>query len=91
MFRCNHCKNVHNDNIVACLTIKRIPDNEIINNIFDQTNKTMTERHLKTSGISTNSSVDIMLYAILQTKTGSHITLIIHTHNYFYPQFSIEP
>lgn len=28
------------------LTIKRIPDNEILNDIFHQTNKTMTVRHL---------------------------------------------
>ncbi|MFI5425286.1 MAG: hypothetical protein ACHQXG_10910 [Nitrososphaerales archaeon] len=50
MFRSNHCKNVHNDNIDACLTIKRIPDNEIINNIFDQTNKTIdikTSQHAR--------------------------------------------
>jgi hypothetical protein len=33
-------------NIVATLTIKRIPDNEIIKEIFDQTNKTMTVRNL---------------------------------------------
>jgi ABC-type proline/glycine betaine transport system ATPase subunit len=33
-------------NIVACLTIKRIPDNQIIKSIFEQTNKTMTVRHL---------------------------------------------
>ena len=33
-------------NIVACLTIKRIPDNEILKSIHDQTKKTMTVRHL---------------------------------------------
>jgi hypothetical protein len=32
--------------IVASLTIKRIPDNEILKVIFDQVNKTMTIRHL---------------------------------------------
>ena len=32
--------------IVATLTIKRIPDNEIVKEIFEQTNKTMTVRHL---------------------------------------------
>jgi hypothetical protein len=34
---------------VAMLTIKRIPDNEIIKNIFDQTNKTISKQAL--SGI----------------------------------------
>ena len=33
-------------NIVATLTIKRIPDNEIAKEIFEQTNKTMTIRNL---------------------------------------------
>jgi hypothetical protein len=33
-------------NLVATLTIKRIPDNEIVKEIFAQTNKTMTVRHL---------------------------------------------
>jgi hypothetical protein len=33
-------------NIVALLSIKRIPDSEIIKSIFDQTNKTMTVRNL---------------------------------------------
>jgi hypothetical protein len=32
--------------IVASLTIKRIPDNEILKAIFDQVNKTMTIRHV---------------------------------------------
>ena len=32
--------------IVANLTIKRIPDNDIINNIFEVTNKTITLRYL---------------------------------------------
>ena len=31
---------------VAMLTIKRIPDNEIIKNIFDQTNKTISKQAL---------------------------------------------
>jgi len=31
---------------VAVLTIKRIPDNEIIKNIFDQTNKTISKQAL---------------------------------------------
>lgn len=33
-------------NIVATLTLKRISDNEIINEIFNQTNKTMTVRNV---------------------------------------------
>jgi hypothetical protein len=33
-------------NIVALMSIKRIPDLEIIKSIFDQTNKTMTVRNL---------------------------------------------
>ena len=33
-------------NMVATLTLKRIPDNEIVREIFDQTNKTMTVRNL---------------------------------------------
>ena len=33
-------------NMVATLTLKRIPDNEIVKEIFEQTNKTMTVRHL---------------------------------------------
>jgi hypothetical protein len=36
----------HIKNIVALLSIKRIPDSLIIKSIFDQTNKTMTIRHL---------------------------------------------
>ncbi|MDW0136957.1 MAG: hypothetical protein QOK70_04170, partial [Nitrososphaeraceae archaeon] len=44
-------------------------------------------RLLNTLGISTNSSANIMLHAILQTKTGYQITLISHTHHYCYPQF----
>ena len=32
--------------IVANLTIKRIPETEIIRAVFDQTNKTITIRHL---------------------------------------------
>ena len=32
-------------NIFAGLTIKRIPDNEIIKSIFDQTNETITIRN----------------------------------------------
>jgi hypothetical protein len=35
-------------NIVANLTIKRIPEAEIIKAIFDQTNKTITDRYLRT-------------------------------------------
>ena len=31
-----------------------------------------------------------MLYAILYTKTGYHINLISHTHNYYYNQFPTE-
>jgi hypothetical protein len=34
--------------IVANLTIKRIPDSDIIKVIFDQTNKTITDRYLRT-------------------------------------------
>lgn len=34
--------------IVAALTIKRISDNDIIKVIFDQTNKTITDRYLST-------------------------------------------
>jgi hypothetical protein len=33
--------------IVASLTIKRIPDQDIIKAIFDQTNKTITDRYLR--------------------------------------------
>ena len=33
-------------NMVAILTIKRIPDNEIIKHIFDQTNKTISIREV---------------------------------------------
>ena len=39
---------------VAMLTIKRIPDNEIIKNIFDQTNKTISKQAL--SGIRKGSN-----------------------------------
>jgi hypothetical protein len=34
--------------IVASLTIKRIPESEIINEVFNQTNKTITDRYLST-------------------------------------------
>ena len=34
--------------IVANLTIKRIADSDIIKVIFDQTNKTITDRYLRT-------------------------------------------
>src|SRR4030095_11646632 len=46
-------------------------------------------RLFNTLGISTNSLVNIMLHAILQTKTGYQTTLISHTHHYYYPQFFI--
>jgi hypothetical protein len=48
-------------------------------------------RLLNTLGISTNSSGNIMLHAILQTNTGYQITLNSHTHHYYYPQFFIGP
>ncbi len=48
-------------------------------------------RLLNTLGISTNSSRNIMLHAILQTNTGYQITLNSHPHHYYYPQFFIGP